>query len=140
MGTPDRCSAAKLPKLSIVTTFFRSRNFVARFYDEACRVAGALNIPFEIVFVNDGSPDDSFDVAHALQQRDRRVKLVDLSRNFGHHRALMAGFAFASGDLVYVTDIDLESRWTSSAVVTNASSKATATSCMAIRCSAAATG
>lgn len=108
MDTPDHVSAAQQPQLSIVTTLYRSRNFVERFYDEARRVADAMNVSFEIVFVNDGSPDDSFDVAYALHKRDDRVKLVDLSRNFGHHRALMTALAFASGDLIYVTDVDLE--------------------------------
>jgi len=96
------------PKLSVVTTLYGSRNFIERFYSEACRVAGALNLPFEIIFVNDGSPDDSFEAAHTIQQRDSRVKLIDLSRNFGHHRALMTAFSFASGDMIYVTDVDLE--------------------------------
>lgn len=108
MDTANTSLSVERPKLSIVTTLYRSRNFIERFYNEACRVASALNLPFEIIFVNDGSPDESFDVAFAIQQRDSRVKLVDLSRNFGHHRALMTAFAFASGDLIYVTDVDLE--------------------------------
>lgn len=98
----------KPPALSIVTTLFRSARFIEPFYSEACRVAGELGLPFEIVFVNDGSPDDSLEIAHALQMRDGRVTLVDLSRNFGHHRALMTAFAYASANLVYVTDVDLE--------------------------------
>ena len=108
MNIPGRPPQAQPPRLSIVTTLYRSREFVEPFYLEACRVAGALDLPFEIVFVNDGSPDDSLDIACAIQERDSRVKLVDLSRNFGHHRALMTAFAFASGDLIYVTDVDLE--------------------------------
>ena len=96
------------PMLSIVTTLYRSRQYIERFYAEACRVADAIGLSFEIVLVNDGSPDDSLDVARAIHDRDRRVKIVDLSRNFGHHRALMTAFACASADLVYVTDVDLE--------------------------------
>ncbi len=96
------------PALSIVTTLYRSRQFIETFHREACRVADALGLSFEIVFVNDGSPDDSLEVAVALHKRDARVKVVDLSRNFGHHRALMTAFAYASGNLVYVTDVDLE--------------------------------
>lgn len=99
---------AKPPMLSIVATLYRSRQFIERFHAEACRVADALGLTFEIVLVNDGSPDDSLDVARAIHDRDRRVKIIDLSRNFGHHRALMTAFACASADLVYVTDVDLE--------------------------------
>src|SRR5262249_27271019 len=43
-----------------------------------------------------------------IHRRDPRVKVIDLSRNFGHHRALMTGFAYASGKLIYITDADLE--------------------------------
>lgn len=96
------------PMLSIVTTLYRSRQYIERFYAEACRVTNEIGLTFEIVLVNDGSPDDSLDVARAVHDRDPRVKVVDLSRNFGHHRALMTAFACASADLVYVTDVDLE--------------------------------
>jgi putative glycosyltransferase len=99
---------AQPPMLSIVTTLYRSRQYIERFYAEACRVADAVGLTFEIILVNDGSPDDSLDVARAIHDRDRRLKIVDLSRNFGHHRALMTAFACASADLVYVTDVDLE--------------------------------
>lgn len=96
------------PEISIVTSLYKSCRFIRDFYLHACRVAEALNVPIEIVFVNDGSPDDSLDRAIDIHHRDPRVKVIDLSRNFGHHRALMTGFAYASGKLIYVTDADLE--------------------------------
>ncbi len=68
------------------------------------RVAGN----FEIIFVNDGSPDASLDVARALLEGDPRVRIIDLSRNFGHHKAIMTGLAHARGDLVFLIDADLE--------------------------------
>ena len=105
---PAALEIVQPPMLSIVTTLYRSQQYIERFYSEACRVADAVGLSVEIVFVNDGSPDDSLEVARAIHNRDRRVKLVDLSRNFGHHRALMTAFACASGELVYVTDVDLE--------------------------------
>lgn len=105
---PAALSNAQTPMLSIVTTLYRSQQYIERFYTEACRIADAIGLSFEIVFVNDGSPDNDLQVARALHNRDGRVKLVDLSRNFGHHRALMSAFAYASADLVYVTDVDLE--------------------------------
>jgi putative glycosyltransferase len=94
--------------LSIVTSLYKSCRYVRDFYLRACRVADKLNVPIEIIFVNDGSPDDSLALAIDIHNRDPRVKVVDLSRNFGHHRALMTGFAYASGKLIYVTDADLE--------------------------------
>ncbi|MBV8752182.1 MAG: glycosyltransferase family 2 protein [Hyphomicrobiales bacterium] len=95
-------------ELSIVTSLYKSSRYIPNFYSQACRLADKLNLPVEIIFVNDGSPDDSLDLAIDIHRRDPRVKVIDLSRNFGHHRALMTGFAYASGKLIYVTDADLE--------------------------------
>ena len=60
------------------------------------------------MLVNDGSPDDSLERAVALHERDPRVRVIDLSRNFGHHKAMMTGLAHARGDLVWLLDSDLE--------------------------------
>lgn len=95
-------------ELSIVTSLYKSRRYIRDFYSQACRVADHLNVSIEIIFVNDGSPDDSLDLALDIHRSDPRVKVIDLSRNFGHHRALMTGFAYSSGKLIYVTDADLE--------------------------------
>src|SRR3977135_1284141 len=62
----------------------------------------------ELVMVNDGSPDDSLDLALALHRNDPRAGVVDLARNFGHHKAMMTGLAHATGDLVFLIDSDLE--------------------------------
>lgn len=58
--------------------------------------------------VNDGSPDQSLELAVELAGQDEHVVVVDLSRNFGHHKAMMTGLAHASGDLVFLIDCDLE--------------------------------
>jgi putative glycosyltransferase len=78
------------------------------FYRRTCRAAERITHDFEIILVNDGSPDSSLDVALALFERDPRVKIVDLSRNFSHHKAMMTGFMHAQGDLVFQIDCDLE--------------------------------
>lgn len=62
----------------------------------------------EMVIVNDGSPDDSLGLALQLHQRDPRVTVVDLARNFGHHKAMMTGLAHATGELIFLVDSDLE--------------------------------
>jgi putative glycosyltransferase len=94
--------------LSVVTTLFRSSPWVAEFHRRASAAAAALTPDFEIVFVNDGSPDDSLALALGLVEADPRVRVVDLSRNFGHHKAMMTGLAHARGDLVFLVDSDLE--------------------------------
>ena len=58
--------------------------------------------------INDGSPDDSLERAVALSRSDPHVVVVDLSRNFGHHKAMMTGLAYARGERVYLLDSDLE--------------------------------
>lgn len=96
-------------KLSIVTTLYRSESYIDEFYARASAAAqGFAGDDYEIVMVNDGSPDRSLDVAVALTKKDPRVAVVDLSRNFGHHKALMTGMAHARGEHVFLIDVDLE--------------------------------
>jgi putative glycosyltransferase len=94
--------------LSIVTTLYHSAAHVGEFYDRVCAAAEKITSDFEIVLVNDGSPDDSLEIALSIYQNDRRVKVIDLSRNFGHHKAMMTGLAHAQGELIFLIDSDLE--------------------------------
>jgi putative glycosyltransferase len=96
-------------KLSIVATLYQSSAYI----DEFCRRVGAaarqlVGEDYEIVLVNDGSPDNSLDVAVQLTLNDSHVVVVDLSRNFGHHKAMMTGLSAASGERVFLIDSDLE--------------------------------
>lgn len=96
-------------KLSIVATLYQS----AQYIEEFCRRAGSAARQFggddyEIVFVNDGSPDNSLELAIHLCESDPHVIVVDLSRNFGHHKAMMTGLAHAGGEHVFLIDSDLE--------------------------------
>jgi putative glycosyltransferase len=95
-------------KLSVVATLYYSAPYVEEFYRRACRVAETITDDYEIIFVNDGSPDNALSIARELCQVDPRVVVVDLSRNFGHHKAIMTGLAYAQGDLVMLIDVDLE--------------------------------
>jgi putative glycosyltransferase len=94
--------------LSIVTTLYCSAPYVKEFYRRACSAAETVTPDYEIVFVHDGSPDDSFFIALELFERDSRVRVVDLARNFGHHKAMMTGLRHARGSLVFLIDSDLE--------------------------------
>ncbi len=94
--------------LSIVTTLYRSEPYVEQFYQRMRAAAEAITPDFEIIFVNDGSPDAALEIAIAVFERDPRVRVIDLSRNFGHHRAMMTGLAHARGDKVFLIDSDLE--------------------------------
>lgn len=95
-------------KLSIVTTLYYSAPYLEEFYTRMTKAAEYVTTNYEMILVNDGSPDASLEIAVALHRRDRRVKVIDLSRNFGHHKAAMTGLAHAQGDLVFQIDVDLE--------------------------------
>ena len=95
-------------KLSIVTTLYQSAAYVEPFCRRAAEAARAITDDFEIVLVNDGSPDDSLARAVSLAEQDPRLVVVDLSRNFGHHKAIMTGLAHARGEQVFLLDSDLE--------------------------------
>jgi putative glycosyltransferase len=94
--------------LSIVTTLYNSAPYLEEFHKRVCAAASEITRDFEIIFVNDGSPDHSLEVALDLYRKDARVAIVDLSRNFGHHKAMMTGLIHARGDLVFLLDSDLE--------------------------------
>ena len=96
-------------KLSVVTTLYKSRPFLATYLKEILASIQEIKIDnYELIFVNDGSPDDS--VKFLLEQKDEipQIKIIDLSRNFGHHYAIQAGLGYASGDFIFLIDNDLE--------------------------------
>ena len=95
-------------KLSIVATMYRSAPFVAEFCRRASAAAARVAADYELILVNDGSPDESLEIACRAAAADSRLVVVDLARNFGHHQAVVAGLARASGDRVFLIDIDLE--------------------------------
>lgn len=96
-------------KLSIVTTLYRSSNHIIEFYQRASIAAKALvGDDYEVILVNDGSPDDSLEVALKLLATDVHITIVDLSRNFGHHKAMMSGLSYARGERIFLIDCDLE--------------------------------
>lgn len=96
-------------KLSIVATLYQSAPYISEFYQRASAAARQLvGEDYEIVLVNDGSPDNSLDLAVQITESDSHVVVVDLSRNFGHHKAMMTGLAHTKGDQVLLIDSDLE--------------------------------
>lgn len=96
-------------KLSIIATLYQSAPYINEFYTRAKAVANqTVGNDFEIILVNDGSPDNSLDQAIKLTIQDSHVKVVDLSRNFGHHKAMMTGLKHSKGELVFLIDSDLE--------------------------------
>lgn len=95
-------------KLSIVTTLYRSMDTIDEFIQRALAAGEAVSDDIEIVIVDDGSPDGSADIVRNWVERDARISLLCLSRNFGHHKAMLVGLEHAQGDLIFLIDSDLE--------------------------------
>jgi len=97
------------PLISLVVPFYNEHDAVDRFFDEIVPVMEAIeSIRFEIVCINDGSKDGTLDKLVAAGARDARIRVVDLTRNFGKEAALTAGLDEASGDAVIPIDADLQ--------------------------------
>lgn len=95
--------------ISIVIPTFNEEGNIEVLYSQLKDVLSQLSITnFEIIYVNDGSSDDSLEKIKALSQKDERVKFISFSRNFGHQNALKAGLDHAQGDAVISMDADLQ--------------------------------
>ena len=99
--------ADSLP-LSIVAPVYRSDSIVPEYVRRTCEAAAAVTQNFELVLVEDGSPDNSWPAIVRECERDPRVKGVQLSRNFGQQSAITAGLSHARGRHVLVMDADLQ--------------------------------
>jgi len=96
------------PLLSLVVPVFNEEESIDLFLDTVVPMLERDGLRFEIVFVNDGSRDDTFARLFDRGLRDRRVRIVNLSRNFGKEAALTAGIDHARGDVLVPMDIDLQ--------------------------------
>lgn len=96
-------------RLSIVSTLYRSADTIEEFvYRSSAAARGLVGDDFEIVIVDDGSPDNSLEIVKALAPINPNLVIIELSRNFGHHPALLEGMRQSRGDLVFLIDSDLE--------------------------------
>jgi polyisoprenyl-phosphate glycosyltransferase len=93
---------------SIVIPVYNEVKVLPALYSRLTRVMEGLVEPYEIIFVNDGSQDDSTVLLREFQDRDARVKFISLSRNFGHQIAITAGLDYSSGQAAVVMDADLQ--------------------------------
>lgn len=97
-----------MKKLSVVVSVFNEEAALEQFYLEASRVLKQLDMEYELLFVNDGSQDDSLKLLLKLAEQDERVKAISFSRNFGHEAAMIAGLDYSSGDGIICMDADLQ--------------------------------
>ena len=101
--------AMSLPALSIVVPAYNEQEVLPEFHRRLAEALAGIGMPWEVVYVNDGSGDTTLDVMLGLQAQDARVAVVNLSRNFGKEIALTAGLDHARGtEAVVVIDADLQ--------------------------------
>src|SRR6187399_860109 len=97
-----------IPELSIVIPVQNESPNIKPLYDELTQTLGQYGRSYELLIVDDGSTDDTFEQLAALQARDPRLKVIRFRRNFGQTAAFAAGFAAARGRLVVTSDGDLQ--------------------------------
>ena len=99
---------ATAPRLSAVIACYKDAQAIPLMYERLSAVFSALAVDYEIIFVNDGSPDDTESVLKALTAKDDRVLAIEHSRNFGSQNAFLSGMELATGDAVVLLDGDLQ--------------------------------
>lgn len=95
-------------KISIIVPSYNEEEAIPLFYKEIDKVSKDMPVDFEFIFVNDGSKDKTIEVVKELSKKDKRVKYIHFSRNFGKEAAMMAGLEYSSGDYVAIMDADLQ--------------------------------
>lgn len=94
---------------SVVVPVYNSEHTLEELYNRLRVVFDeTLKQEFELILVDDSSRDHSFSVMESLRARDKRVKIIQMARNFGQHPALLCGFSYAKGDFVITMDDDLQ--------------------------------
>jgi dolichol-phosphate mannosyltransferase len=95
--------------LSMICPCYNEAEVIGMFYDELTKVLDSLEgVKHEIIFIDDGSTDGTLSLLNNIAEKDSRVRVCSLSRNFGHQIALTAGLDFAGGDAVLMMDTDLQ--------------------------------
>ena len=105
---PQAVMEQGMPTFSVVAPVFNEEALIEEFCRRCVAALEALGEPFELVLVNDGSRDRSPQLLRALHERDPRIKVLSLSRNFGHQLAITAGTDYAQGKAVVVIDSALQ--------------------------------
>ena len=97
-----------MKKIDLVVPCYNEEESIPLFYEEIKKVRKDINVNIEIIFVNDGSKDNSLNVMKELSKRDKQVKYISFSRNFGKEAAMLAGLEASTGDYVTIMDVDLQ--------------------------------
>lgn len=94
--------------LTIITPCYNEEETVGYFYDEVNKALKKMDVDYEILFINDGSKDDTLNKCIELKKKDEKIKIINFSRNFGKEAAMLAGLKASKGDYVVIMDTDLQ--------------------------------
>lgn len=97
-----------MKKLSIIIPCYNEEEAIPYFFEEINKISKKMENDFEFIFVNDGSKDKTIDILKKYSQKDKRVKYIHFSRNFGKEAAMLAGLEQSSGDYITIMDADLQ--------------------------------
>lgn len=96
-------------KISVVVPCYNEEESLPLFYEEVCRVAKEMKyVEFEFLFINDGSKDSTLSILRDFAKKDKRVRYISFSRNFGKEAGMYAGLSNATGDYVCIMDADMQ--------------------------------
>jgi len=95
-------------EISLIVPCYNEQESIPVFYNETIKVINRLEVSYEMIFVNDGSEDNTIDEIKKISNLDENVKYLSFSKNFGKEAAMYAGFCNAKGDFVSVIDADLQ--------------------------------
>ena len=96
------------PKYSVVVPVYNSKDTLVEFCSRVASTFNQINKSYEIILVNDCSPDNSWYVMKELRSRNENIKIISLLRNFGQHNATLCGLSYSRGDYVIILDDDLQ--------------------------------
>ena len=96
------------PRISVVIPFFNEEENIGELYRVLIKVLKKLNTTYELIFIDDGSFDNTYQILTELYQEDENIQLIRLKKNFGQTAALQAGFDVAQGEVIISMDGDLQ--------------------------------
>ena len=98
-----------MKKISVIVSCYNEQEAIPYFYEEIIKTAKEMDyVDFEFLFVNDGSKDNTLNILKELAKKDKRVRYISFSRNFGKEAAMLAGLENARGDYITLMDADLQ--------------------------------
>src|SRR5258708_2859722 len=94
--------------ISLIVPCFNEQEVIAETVSRLVATMEKINVPFEVMLINDGSSDQTLNIIEGICKKDSRVKCISFSRNFGHQPAVTAGIHHASGEAAIILDADLQ--------------------------------